>query len=194
MAEQNFKPVDRSLFEKLISLRDFQDESAPHLKERYILKFENLKLKNGITNEDIAEFEILKAQEEIKKKEELNKQAFFVNEVKFKNKEHFNEYLKSKGLKFTVWFLGTAILKRVGEKIKNKFKNWTFKTNLKPFLYSIALILFSIFETYVGLQLTTFKNLMVITILNTISFSLYRKVNYRKVKKQILKFKRSCKK
>lgn len=176
MAEQNFKPVDRSLFEKLISLRDFQDESAPHLKERYILKFENLKLKNGITNEDIAEFEILKVQEEIKNKEELNKQAFFVNEVKFKNKEHFNEYLKSKGLKFTVWFLGTAILKRVVEKIKNKFKNWKLKLSFKSLIGIAFLILISTIETYIGIQLTTFKNLLIICAINTISLVLYKRI------------------
>lgn len=104
--------------ETAIKLRDCVDNDTPELKLKYELKFKKWMLLRHISTEQLKEYEAYKAEQEAYIKASQAASAFFLNGVKFKNKQHLNEYLKAGGFRFTISFT----VKGLWEILKSKFK------------------------------------------------------------------------
>jgi hypothetical protein len=91
-----------SKYKKLISNSLSEEYPA---NEAYKLKAEQLKVKNNILNSEIIEFNEIELKKQKDIREYKEKQAIFLNGIKFKTKDELKEYILKKPLNEAIYFV-----------------------------------------------------------------------------------------
>jgi hypothetical protein len=107
-----------ALFEKLIKLRNYRFPDQPDLEKGYHAEFRRRKTKAGVTDEELTAFEQLKAERDRALKQEALKDTVVLAGIKFKNKDHLQEYLKGLSSGQQIGFFFKAMWVKVKEKLK----------------------------------------------------------------------------
>ena len=114
-------PEKVKILNRLIKLRDYSlketDETVSNL---YSEKFEKLRRDNLISFGLLQEYENYKIEQIKLKKLEENKDSILFNEIKFKNKDALNEYLKTLSPGAQIKFFIKGMYLQIKNKINDK--------------------------------------------------------------------------
>ena len=98
---------------RLVKLRDYEFLENTYIQQQYHIKFDELKEKFNISDQELKEYEEFILIENHKLKQELNKKSFFYNGIKFKDESNFKEYLAKMRTSAQLKFLFKGALNKV---------------------------------------------------------------------------------